>query len=110
MSPPSPESTPVDDLPLPALNRTGHIAHCVRCLDGLPASLVEMDASRFASLLSLPAGACAYISIMLFLFLFQNGDRVLLSGYARRHRLSDAEDIADGSQQLERVDLGSICR
>src|SRR6267142_297084 len=53
MSPPSPESTPVDDLRLPALNRTGHVAHCVRCLDGLPASLVEMDASRFASLLSL---------------------------------------------------------
>ena len=32
--------------PLPALNSTGHVSHCVRCLDGLPASLVEMDASR----------------------------------------------------------------
>lgn len=32
---------------LPALNSTGHVAHCRRCLDGLPASLVEMDASRY---------------------------------------------------------------
>jgi len=56
MSPPSLESTPVvstgapvsDDPRLPALNRAGHAAHCVRCLDGLPASLVEMDASRMA--------------------------------------------------------------
>ncbi|KAH9990286.1 terpenoid cyclases/Protein prenyltransferase [Russula vinacea] len=35
-------------MPLPALNNAGHVAHCVRCLDGLPASLVEMDASRMA--------------------------------------------------------------
>jgi len=53
MSPPSPESTPIatgvsDDLRLPALNKAGHVAHCVRCLAGLPASLVEMDASRMA--------------------------------------------------------------
>jgi hypothetical protein len=52
MSPQSSESTPVatdtsDELRLPTLNRTGHVAHCVRCLDGLPASLVEMDASRY---------------------------------------------------------------
>ncbi|KAH8982280.1 terpenoid cyclases/Protein prenyltransferase [Lactarius akahatsu] len=33
---------------LPALNSVGHVAHCRRCLDGLPASLVEMDASRMA--------------------------------------------------------------
>ncbi|KAH9970685.1 hypothetical protein BGW80DRAFT_1327332, partial [Lactifluus volemus] len=32
-----------DDDPL-----AGHVLHCVRCLDGLPASLVEMDASRMA--------------------------------------------------------------
>ena len=57
MSSPPLESTPVvatgvavsDDLRLPALNRVGHVAHCVRCLDGLPASLVEMDASRYVS-------------------------------------------------------------
>jgi hypothetical protein len=36
-----------DGMRLPALNKTGHVAHCVRCLDGLPASLVEMDASRY---------------------------------------------------------------
>ncbi|KAI9442975.1 terpenoid cyclases/Protein prenyltransferase [Lactarius indigo] len=34
--------------PLPVLNSVGHVAHCRRCLDGLPASLVEMDASRMA--------------------------------------------------------------
>ena len=58
MSPPPLESTPVvatgvpvsDDPRLPALNKVGHAAHCVRCLDGLPASLVEMDASRCVSL------------------------------------------------------------
>ena len=58
MSPPPLESTPVvatgvpvsDDPRLPALNKAGHAAHCVRCLDGLPASLVEMDASRCVSL------------------------------------------------------------
>jgi geranylgeranyl transferase type-1 subunit beta len=32
---------------LPALNNAGHVAHCRRCLDGLPGSLVEMDASRY---------------------------------------------------------------
>ncbi|KAI0299525.1 terpenoid cyclases/protein prenyltransferase alpha-alpha toroid [Russula brevipes] len=53
MSPPPSESTSIttgasDGLRLPALNSTGHVAHCVRCLDGLPASLVEMDASRMA--------------------------------------------------------------
>ncbi|KAH9983703.1 terpenoid cyclases/protein prenyltransferase alpha-alpha toroid [Russula compacta] len=37
-----------DDQRLPTLNSAGHVAHCVRCLDGLPASLVEMDASRMA--------------------------------------------------------------
>jgi hypothetical protein len=36
----------ISHLPLPALNNAGHVAHCMRCLDGLPASLVEMDASR----------------------------------------------------------------
>ena len=39
-----------DSVRLPALNKTGHIAHCVRCMDGLPASLVEMDASRYVSM------------------------------------------------------------
>ncbi|KAI0298124.1 terpenoid cyclases/Protein prenyltransferase [Multifurca ochricompacta] len=34
--------------PLPLLNSSGHVAHCGRCLDGLPSSLVEMDASRMA--------------------------------------------------------------
>ena len=38
-----------DSTRLPALNKAGHVAHCVRCLDGLPASLVEMDASRYVS-------------------------------------------------------------
>ncbi|KAI9509992.1 terpenoid cyclases/protein prenyltransferase alpha-alpha toroid [Russula earlei] len=38
----------MDDLRLPTFNSAGHVAHCVRCLDGLPASLVEMDASRMA--------------------------------------------------------------
>jgi hypothetical protein len=81
MSPPSPESTPIttgvsDDLRLPALNKAGHVAHCVRCLAGLPASLVEMDASRCAyiylSFLTPPfspnEGRCAYVSDWLFFF------------------------------------------
>ncbi|EIM86136.1 terpenoid cyclases/Protein prenyltransferase [Stereum hirsutum FP-91666 SS1] len=34
--------------PLPALNKNGHVAHCNRCLAGLPSSLVEMDSSRMA--------------------------------------------------------------
>ncbi|KAI0049451.1 terpenoid cyclases/Protein prenyltransferase [Auriscalpium vulgare] len=33
---------------LPPLNKSGHVAHCNRCLAGLPASLVEMDSSRMA--------------------------------------------------------------
>src|SRR5580693_7904596 len=106
MLPPSPESTPVDALRLPALNRTGHVAHCVRCLDGLPASLVEMDASRFASLLSLLIPFDSFPSLrgnMRIYLIFQNGGRVLWSGHARRHRFGGAEDIADGSYQLERV-------
>jgi hypothetical protein len=60
MSSPSPGSTSVgtgvsgDSMPLPALNNAGHVAHCVRCLDGLPASLVEMDASRYVPSTQLP--------------------------------------------------------
>lgn len=53
MAPPSSSSSPAgsddaSDTRLPALNKAGHVAHCVRCLDGLPASLVEIDASRMA--------------------------------------------------------------
>lgn len=33
---------------LPALNRLGHAGHSNRCLQGLPASLVEFDSSRMA--------------------------------------------------------------
>jgi len=33
---------------LPALNSVSHVAFSRRCLDGLPASLVEVDASRMA--------------------------------------------------------------
>lgn len=116
MSPPPLESTPVvatgvpvsDDPRLPALNKVGHAAHCVRCLDGLPASLVEMDASRCVSLSR---------SFLLFFnprrfpfFSLQNGDLILLSGHVGRHRFDGAKNIADGSPELERVDMGSICR
>ncbi|KAH9954640.1 hypothetical protein BGW80DRAFT_1400387, partial [Lactifluus volemus] len=38
-----PSSQSPSSLPLPALNRAGHVSHCVRCLD---AGLVEMDASK----------------------------------------------------------------
>ncbi|THH17268.1 hypothetical protein EW146_g3509 [Bondarzewia mesenterica] len=31
----------------PTLNRSGHVAHGNRCLQGLPSSLVEMDSSRY---------------------------------------------------------------
>ena len=114
MSPPLLESTPVvatgasvsDDPRLPALNRAGHAAHCVRCLDGLPASLVEMDASRCVSL----SRSSLISSTPPFLFSLQNGDRILLSGHAGPHRLDGAKNIADGSPELERVDMGSIRR
>ncbi|KAH9961438.1 hypothetical protein BGW80DRAFT_1358282, partial [Lactifluus volemus] len=43
--PPSQSSSSV---PFPALNSEGHVSHCMRCLDDLLASLVEMDASRMA--------------------------------------------------------------
>jgi hypothetical protein len=51
MALPSSSSSPAgsddgSDMRLPALNKAGHVAHCVRCLDGLPASFVEIDASR----------------------------------------------------------------
>jgi hypothetical protein len=51
MAHPLPLSSPArsdigSDMRLPALNKTGHVAHCVRCMDGLPASFVELDASR----------------------------------------------------------------
>jgi geranylgeranyl transferase type-1 subunit beta len=83
MSYPPLESTPVvatgvavsDDLRLPALNKVGHVAHCVRCLDGLPASLVEMDASRSVSLTSLSLLSSDLLHL-------QNGDCILLSGHA----------------------------
>ncbi|KAF8267633.1 terpenoid cyclases/Protein prenyltransferase [Lactarius quietus] len=41
-------STQIAASSLPALNTTSHVAFCRRCLDGLPGSLVEMDASRMA--------------------------------------------------------------
>ena len=114
MSLPPLESTPVvttgvpvpDDLRLPALNRAGHVAHCVRCLDGLPASLVEMDASRCVSLSHLSLRS----STPPFLFSLQNGDCILLSGHAGHHRFGRAKNFADGSPELERVDMGPIRR
>ena len=52
-----------DSTQLPALNKAGHVAHCVRCLDGLPASLVEMDASRYVSFFPSPSESiAAYMS------------------------------------------------
>ncbi|KAJ3485381.1 hypothetical protein NLI96_g5005 [Meripilus lineatus] len=33
---------------LPQLSKTGHAAHCNRCLSGLPSSQLEADASRLA--------------------------------------------------------------
>ncbi|TFK40478.1 terpenoid cyclases/protein prenyltransferase alpha-alpha toroid [Crucibulum laeve] len=37
-----------DQTPLPALARLGHASHCKRCLDGLPDSQTDIDASRLA--------------------------------------------------------------
>ncbi|GJE97644.1 terpenoid cyclase/Protein prenyltransferase [Phanerochaete sordida] len=34
--------------PLPPLNRSGHVGHCKRFLNGLPAGAIESDASRVA--------------------------------------------------------------
>ena len=114
MSPPPLESTPVvvtgapmsDDPQLPALNRAGHVAHCVRCLDGLPASLVEMDASRCVS----QSRSSLISSTSPFLFSLQNGDCILLSGHAGHHRFDGAKNITNGSPELEGVDMGSIRR
>ncbi len=45
------DGSDTSNMRLPALNNAGHVAHCVRCLDGLPASLVEIDASRYVQFL-----------------------------------------------------------
>jgi len=63
------------DQRLPALNNAGHAAHCVRCLDGLPASLVEMDASRYisSSLLHFPF-AFPFLFTFFFRFIFPRAE------------------------------------
>ncbi|KAF5315135.1 hypothetical protein D9619_007231 [Psilocybe cf. subviscida] len=35
-------------LQLPQLNRSGHASHCMRCINGLPGSQVDIDGSRLA--------------------------------------------------------------
>ena len=36
---------------LPALARLGHVAHCMRCITGLPESQIEIDSSRWVFLM-----------------------------------------------------------
>ncbi|KAI0035231.1 terpenoid cyclases/protein prenyltransferase alpha-alpha toroid [Vararia minispora EC-137] len=41
-----PEDVSAQPVPIPPLERSRHVAHCNRCLAGLPASLTDIDSSR----------------------------------------------------------------
>lgn len=88
-----------DEIYMPPLARAAHASHSLRCITGLPDSLVDVDASRYAQLsrrwlYQLHCGA-------------QPGTILLLHRVLGYIRCTERESQHDHSKRMEKVVLGA---